>query len=186
MRTRKNTFTLFIFAMLSAPAFAGYSIPTVSRAEILKYGDTAVGTKYVWGGTQWNPDDKSELGADCSGFVQKSWMYPKRMSPQSKVKSGRVTTVELKQAQDGGFPWTRLDTTNYALAERGDAFVYRSNGHGHTFLQAEKKVSGIVSLEARGKKYKTGYVSRSYAKMKATGYRIIKRKNLALSSAPLN
>ena len=196
-----NKFLTSIILAQSTISFAAttkkapYPIPSVTRSEIMNFGDTAVGSRYIWGGTQWNPQNKKELGADCSGFVQKSWMFPQKVSALTKLKSsykidgrtvpGRLTTAEFLSAQDSKYPWTRLNTSDYSQASRGDAYVYRSNGHGHIVLLSKKEATGPITLEARGRKYGIGYTKRTYAKMKSTGYKIIKRNNIATATPAL-
>ncbi|MEZ4815185.1 MAG: NlpC/P60 family protein [Bdellovibrionota bacterium] len=148
-----------------------------SANDILKYADSGVGSPYVWGGSRWSPVNRKILGADCSGFAQKSWGYPKVIETNVSLPSNkRLTTSEFIKAQDAGYPWTRLDKTPYDQALPGDAMVYRTSKGGHIFLVSKTDNSGVVTVEARGKKYGIGYARKSYTYLKNKGYKTIRLK----------
>lgn len=145
--------------------------------DVLQYADSGVGSPYLWGGSRWSVNNRKILGADCSGFAQKAWGYPSVLKSDEAIPdSKRLTTREFLRAQDGGYPWTRLDKTPHSEAQAGDAMVYRSNDSGHIFLVSNKDNSGVVTVEARGKKYGIGYARKSYTYLKNKGYKTLRRK----------
>ena len=46
-------------ALLLLPLPASALCPEITRDEIIKHAKTGVGCKYVWGGTCWDPNNKS-------------------------------------------------------------------------------------------------------------------------------
>jgi len=156
------------------------SLPTSAKGgntEVLKYADSGVGSPYHWGGSRWSVNNRKILGADCSGFTQKAWGYPNITKTDEAIPGAkRLTTREFLKAQDGGYPWIRLDKSPHSDAQAGDAMVYRGNDNGHIFLVSNKDNSGVVTVEARGKKYGIGYSRKSYAYLKNKGYKTLRRK----------
>ncbi len=151
--------------------------PKSGNTEVLKYADSGVGSPYVWGGSRWSVNNRKILGADCSGFTQKAWGYPSVLKTDEAIPGAkRLTTHEFLRAQDGGYPWVRLDKSPHSDAQAGDAMVYRGKSNGHIFLVSNKDNSGVVTVEARGKKYGIGYSRKSYAYLKNKGYKTIRRK----------
>lgn len=145
--------------------------------QILKYADSGVGSPYVWGGSAWSVKNRKSLGADCSGFTQKSWAYPYEQSPETDLPDGkRLSTKEFMSAQDSGYPWTRFDKLSYSDSLPGDAMVRRTSDEGHIFLVSKPDTSGVVTVEARGVKYGIGYSRKSYAYLKSKDYKVIRRK----------
>lgn len=159
------------------PTSSAGSLSTGERNDILKYADSGVGSPYVWGGSKWSVTNRKIMGADCSGFTQKSWGYPSRLSTDQSIPDGkRLTTAQFIKAQDAGYPWKRLDGVAHSSSQPGDAMVYRGKDSGHIFLVSKTDNSGVVTVEARGKKYGIGYSRKSYAYLKNKGYKTI-RKN---------
>lgn len=151
-------------------------ISTGEKTEILKYADSGVGSPYVWGGSRWDVTNRKILGADCSGFTQKSWGYPSRLETDEAIPAGkRLSTSEFVKAQDAGYPWKRLDGVSHSESLPGDAMVYRGKDRGHIFLVSKTDNSGVVTVEARGKKYGIGYARKSFAYLKNKGYKTIRR-----------
>jgi cell wall-associated NlpC family hydrolase len=62
----------YVWAAVLCTDAAWAQIPYKTRADILRYAATGVGSAYIWGGGNWDPNDRSYGGADCSGFVSKS------------------------------------------------------------------------------------------------------------------
>jgi hypothetical protein len=181
-------FSLFSFVFCQAEAMGkrgsnpapqsakGARAPTASGYSILKYADTGVGSPYVWGGSSWSTGNRNALGADCSGFTQKAWAYPELLNPETSLGNSRISTKEFMKAQDGGYPWTRLDKLQYTESQPGDAMVRWDGSEGHIFLVSKTDNSGVTTLEAKGRKYGIGYSRRSYAKLQSQNYKIIRRK----------
>ena len=119
----------------------------VTRQMILDYAKTGVGSPYVWGGTQWDPEDRSWKGPDCSGFVGKAWMLPTRVDPTQEPKD-RWTTLEFHDDRDR---WSSVPKANMLP---GDALVLRANGSGHIVLFNGLDDNGsFKTIEAKGTAY---------------------------------
>ncbi len=146
---------------------------TADSTAILKYADSGVGSPYVWGGSRWSTSNRKLYGADCSGFTQKSWGYPRVTRTDQSLGGSRLSTREFYQAQDGGYPWKRLNISHSASLP-GDAMVYRKGKSGHIFLVKDAQDSGVKTVEARGKKYGIGYSKKNYKYLKNKGYKVIR------------
>jgi cell wall-associated NlpC family hydrolase len=119
----------------------------VTRQAILDYAKTGIGSHYVWGGTQWNPDDKDWKGPDCSGYVGKAWMLPARVDP-TEEPAERWTTLEFHDDRD---LWSDVPKKNMLPA---DALVYRASGSGHIVLfNGETDNGSYKTMEAKGTAY---------------------------------
>ena len=55
-----------VLATVLVSELAQAEIPLKTRADIISYGATAIGSPYIWGGGNWDPDDRAYGGADCS------------------------------------------------------------------------------------------------------------------------
>jgi hypothetical protein len=172
------TLTLILQHYALATSSSANSTVTKKPISILKYADTGVGSPYVWGGSRWTPDNRKLYGADCSGFTQKAWGYPTRISVEKALPANnRLSTKEFMKAQDAGYPWKRIDKFSPSEDSRpGDAMVYRSNGKGHIFLVSKTDDSGVVTLEARGVNYGIGYSRKSNSYLKNKQYKLLRRK----------
>ncbi|NRA68121.1 MAG: C40 family peptidase [Pseudobacteriovorax sp.] len=164
--------TLDDSSSLSQQSLASSKAPSVSRESILSMARAAIGSSYVWGGTQWDPENKNWKGADCSGFAQKVLRLPKEMNPKESISRGRLTTASfIKQSAE----WT---TINRSELEPGDFLVRRKNGAGHIVIYDGEAPNGCIkTLEAKGKAY--GILSTT--KCNLSGYVSKKRNNLAQS-----
>ena len=125
-------------------------IPYKNRQDIVSYGATAIGSPYVWGGGNWDPNDRDFGGADCSGFVCKSWSLT-RWTPYRINYHGPYSTYSLVQTP--GPYWDEVDRSDLIY---GDAIVYRysDNSGGHTYLYLSGDGWGAHEVyEARGSAY---------------------------------
>ncbi len=123
--------------------------PPKTRQDILRYGATGIGSPYVWGGGNWDPNDRAFGGADCSGFVSKCWSIsrwtPYRVNLHGPATSGYIQTP--------GSDWYEVDRADMLY---GDAIVYRYNNNqsGHTYLYLSGDGWGEHEIyEARGTDY---------------------------------
>lgn len=131
---------LCIFTLLFQTSAAFAVPPKMDLHEIIARAQTAVGTTsaytqgnwYTWGAEGWTPyegdigndgvDDQN--GADCSGYVLKSWQVPYSMSYQLENPSTRYTTSEFYY---NNTYWYEISRSSM---QQGDIFVR----DGHTFI----------------------------------------------------
>ncbi len=147
MTARAVMITIQAIAVLAQASSA--AIPEWTRKDILHYGATAIGSPYVWGGSNWDPANRSYGGADCSGFVGKSWALtrwtPYRVSHHPYATSHYINTP--------GAYWDEVARGDMLY---GDAIVYRysdeSGGHTYLYLAGDGWGSHEV-YEARGTAY---------------------------------
>ncbi|MBU0639154.1 MAG: hypothetical protein KKB50_09845 [Planctomycetes bacterium] len=129
---------------------ASAQVPYKTRSDIISYGATAIDSPYIWGGGNWDPDDRDYGGADCSGFVCKSWSLT-RWTPYRVNYHGPYSTASLIQTP--GAYWDEIDRSAMLY---GDAIVYRydNNQSGHTYLYLSGDGWGEHEVyEARGTDY---------------------------------
>jgi hypothetical protein len=127
-------------------AFA--QMPTKTRQDILNYGVTAIGSPYVWGGGNWDPDNRAFGGADCSGFVSKCWSID-RWTPYRVDRHGPSTYNYIRPDSR----WSEVDRADLLY---GDAICYRYNNDqsGHIYLYLSGDGWGDHEVyEARGTDY---------------------------------
>ena len=125
---------LALFVTLAFVAVAVGQTPPKTRMDILRYGVTGIGSPYIWGGGNWDPNDRSFGGADCSGFVSKCWSIsrwtPYRVDLHGPSTAGYINTP--------GSDWYEVDRSDLIY---GDAIVYRYNdnqsGHTYTYLSGD-------------------------------------------------
>ncbi len=113
-----------------------------SRADIIEYALTGVGSRYVWGGNSWSRDDRSEGGADCSGFAIRTWAFPYDAPPEDKIpRIGNTSTLYYEMLN-----WDRVDR-NDALP--GDILV-RTGDPGHAMVFHEFSDDGSINVIQAG------------------------------------
>ena len=139
----------YVLAVVLVADAAQAQVPAKTRADILRYAATGIGSPYVWGGGNWDPNDRSSGGADCSGFVSKSWSLTK-WTPYRVDLHGYSTADFIVTP---GPYWTEVDRGSLIY---GDALVYRydanQSGHTYIFLAGDGWGSHEV-YEARGTAY---------------------------------
>lgn len=60
----------------ASPALA-CTCPLATDNYLIDFGRSGVGSPYLWGHAAWKTSDRSWKGADCSGFLIKSWQVPR-------------------------------------------------------------------------------------------------------------
>ena len=118
------TLSRSILVAIATPAIAGAAwaqMPDRTRKDILDYAATGIGSPYVWGGAQWDPNDRLFGGADCSGFISKSWSIT-QWSPYRVHLHGPATYHYIQ-------PDTRWYEVDRADLRYGDAICYRYNNN---------------------------------------------------------
>jgi hypothetical protein len=137
------------WVVLGGAVSASAQVPSKTRAEIVRYAATGIGSPYVWGGGNWDPNNRTFGGADCSGFVSKSWSLT-QWSPYRTDLHGYSTSDFIETP---GPYWTEVDRGALIY---GDAIVYRynSNQSGHTYIYLAGDGWGEHEVyEARGTDY---------------------------------
>ena len=122
--------------------------PAMSRDEILALASSGVGYSYWWGHGRWDPSNHAypgkcsgscgkcshwaspkggaEYGADCSGFVAKTWQVPSATSP--KIDSHPYSTYNFRYEKTHWYPIKKSEL------KAGDALVYSTGTKGHIAL----------------------------------------------------
>jgi hypothetical protein len=139
-----------VMVLIFAAEVSSGEIPDKTRRDIVNYGATAIGSPYVWGGGNWDPNDRDFGGADCSGFVCKCWSLT-RWTPYRADYHGPYSTYNLIQT-----PGPYWDEVNRSDLIYGDAMVYRysDDSGGHTYLYLSSDGWGEHEVyEARGSAY---------------------------------
>jgi len=147
MSRARASFWVLVAILGAELSFA--EIPYRTRQDVIEYGTTGIGSPYVWGGGNSDPNDRGFGGADCSGFVSKSWALT-RWTPYRVNYHGYSTYHYI---QTPGDYWTQVDRSDLLY---GDAIVYRyndnQNGHIYLFLSGDGWGEHEV-YEARGSAY---------------------------------
>ena len=123
--------------------------PPKTRRDIVEYAASAIDSPYVWGGANWDPDDRSFGGADCSGFVSKAWSIPRWSPYRVNIHGPSTYSYIITPATD----WDEVSRSDLLY---GDAIVYRynSNQSGHIYLYLSGDGWGAHEVyEARGSDY---------------------------------
>lgn len=151
--------------LLAPPALA--APPNMTRDGIIDIAKTGVGCPYVWGGTCWDPNNKSWKGADCSGYVTVCWQIPKASKTTDCLSHYYTTYSYYNQTTH----WTNISRNDL---QKADALVYRKDGAGHIVLYVSGDKWGTAEVyEARGTAYgivhRQKTVSSSYVARKRNG-----------------
>lgn len=159
---------------------------TSGRDGAITRAKTGVGFSYWWGHGRWlssgptssnkgvctgscpNCSHSGSYGADCSGFVAKTWQIPSTNTDLS-VDSHPYGTIHFIGSNAN---WRTVSRAN---AAKGDAFVYNTNGAGHIFLYESGDAWGSLwAYEARGCSYGIVHnlrsVTSAYKVIRRTGY----------------
>jgi MYXO-CTERM domain-containing protein len=148
--------------------------PTMTRDQIIDMAKGGVGCPYVWGGTCWDPNNKSWKGPDCSGYVTKCWQIP-GASKTTDCLPHYYTTASFYN--DTTY-WTHISRDDLL---KGDALVYRTSSAGHIVLYVSGDKWGTAEVyEARGTAY--GIVHRM--KSVDSSYKARRRVNL-ITATPM-
>ena len=156
------------------PAPAAALCPEITRDDIITHAKSGVGCKYVWGGTCWDPNNKSWKGADCSGYVTKCWQIP-AASKYTDCVSHYYTTATF---DTGTTHWTHISRNDLL---KGDALNYRSGGSGHIVIYYSGDKWGSAQVyEARGTAYGIIYRTKSVS----SSYKARRRHRLKSGTTP--
>jgi hypothetical protein len=139
-----------VLAVVLAADICLAQVPDKTRQDIIRYAATGIGSPYIWGGGNWDPNDRGFGGADCSGFVSKSWSLT-HWTPYRVNYHGPYSTASLIVTP--GPYWDEVDRSDLRY---GDAIVYRYDGNtsGHTYIYLSGDGWGEHEVyEARGSAY---------------------------------
>ncbi len=177
----------FIIMVLGICALQNYA---TAKLGAIQYASTAVGSRYIFGGSTWDPKNRRYGGSDCAGLVLKAWKWPvaigyrDQLRPSYVVRGksvpGKLYTGTMLYPERYKLPWSK--TKDLSKSSVGDALTYNSGGSGHTFLYVGKRNGMVRSLEARSRKHGIGYFERSLPSLKRTGYAVLKPKNFGGTS----
>jgi hypothetical protein len=180
--------TLVVVALVALAAPAHTAPAAMTRDEIIGLARSGVGYSYWWGHGRWRSDGaqhgscsgscpgcshSGSYGADCSGFVAKTWQVP---SPSPVTTDAHPYST--REFRYNTTHWTRIARDS---AKKADAFVYRNDANtgGHIVLYESGDAWGqIWAYEAKGCSYGIKHNLRSLS----SAYVGIRRNNLA--SAP--
>jgi|GEM_PF-4402084 len=187
----KFTITLALLNSSIAISATQSFLEKLSPDNIINYAETALGSKYIWGGDTWNPKDRS-YGPDCSGLVQKAWGWPKRVGykdhiPSIQLANGsetlpKLNTTHMLTNSKHKNSWTTTPLNgNENKVEKADALT--RPGHTMLVISPLNKSGNYRSIEAVGGKVtkKTAYFNRKLSWLKSEGYKIQRRKNIVKS-----
>lgn len=129
-------------------------------ANVLARARSGVGFSYWWGHARWTSGGPTssnsgyctgtcpscthsgQNGADCSGLLAKAWSLG---STALEYDQHPYSTYNFRYESTH---WHQVPTAN---VREGDAFVYNSNGAGHTFIYAGgDKWGSMWAYEAKG------------------------------------
>jgi len=133
-----------------------------TRSAAMGRAYDGVGFSYWWGHARWRPEGPTSstkgscsgscpscshsgsYGADCSGFVAKVWQVGSNNSDIT-VDSHPYSTVSLDSDT------SQWHTISRSSLQTADAFVYNSNGAGHTMIYEKGDGWGSLwALECKG------------------------------------
>ncbi|MDD9945019.1 MAG: carboxypeptidase regulatory-like domain-containing protein [Myxococcales bacterium] len=151
---------LMFWSSLAQAQFEDVGRQTTTRSRILQIGRSALDNGYKWGGSTWSVDPAGHvscsftmcsgceckkrnangscfsyypiggLGADCSGFVGKSWEVPGPRSPEMPERvSGTAGFIQ------SGTHWDTIAATDI---RPGDSMAWNNGSAGHVVLIKEK------------------------------------------------
>jgi hypothetical protein len=150
---RASRLIALLVLLTAGPAAA--AIPSMTRDEIISIAKSGVGCPYVWGGTCWNPSNKSWKGADCSGYVTVCWQIPSASKTTDCLPHYYTTST----FQNSSTHWSSISRDNLI---KGDALVYNSGSAGHIILYYSGDKWGTAQVyEAKGSAYGIVYGSKS-------------------------
>ncbi|MCK5796289.1 MAG: hypothetical protein KAI47_03845, partial [Deltaproteobacteria bacterium] len=132
---------------LSLASTQAAAIPTINRDEIIDIAKSGVGSPYIWGGTCWDPKNRSWKGPDCSGYVTTCWQIPNASETTDCLPHYYTTSTFVNNTTH----WTKISRDDLI---RGDALVYNNGSYGHIILyDAGDKWGAAEVYEARGSAY---------------------------------
>jgi hypothetical protein len=175
-------------AVVSAAFAASAECPSISRDDIVRLCNQAMGYSYYWGHASWRTDGAShgscsgscpdcthsgQYGADCSGLAGKVWQVPRASAVTEDYHPYSTYNFRYETTH-----WTRV--SRGAAMIRGDALVYNTDGHGHIMIYDSGDAWGTPKVwECKGCSYGCVHGSHSIT----TSYIGIRRHNLATQPA---
>src|SRR5262245_50515733 len=117
------------------------ALSTMSPDDIIERAKPAMGYSYWWAHGAWRTDGaqhgscsgncpscshSGSYGADCSGLVAKVWQVPNDIDVTNDAHPYSTYNFRYESTH-----WSAVDRSS---AQKGDAFVYHTNGAGHTFI----------------------------------------------------
>jgi LysM repeat protein len=188
MKTLNHYLTL---SLILSPLVSEAALKTVSRSEIIDYAKSAAGSRYIFGGSKWDPQNRKFGGPDCAGLVLKAWRWPLEINYRDTLQGsyvvdgerlpGKLYTGTMLDVNKYHLPWSK--TKDYSLAQAGDAFTFNNGSHGHTFIMISEDKGVYKSIEARSSKLGVGYFERSESYIRNANYSLLKRNNVKGSKA---
>lgn len=147
-------------------------IGTYYRSDARDYALTGNGDGYEWGGGCWDGDgnddtpnapDSNGEGADCSGFVFKTWKLPNNQTGALFKKWAKLDNIhgpyQAWEIRDQVGPAIIDLNKTYATTVYMDAFASAT----HTGMIYDEQSDGFDRIiEAKGDAYGTGIWRRSY------------------------
>ncbi len=138
----------------------GFASTAITRANFLSIGAASVGFSYYWGGGRLadgapkgscygscpNCTHSGSYGADCSGFIGKTWLLPASLPMDSNKHPYSTASFATSSSL-----WTMVSRSTL---QPGDALNYRSGGSGHIVMYDKNDPWGSFwAYEARGCSY---------------------------------
>ncbi|NMB75358.1 MAG: carboxypeptidase-like regulatory domain-containing protein [Myxococcales bacterium] len=183
---------LALVVVTAAVVFSGRAAiaecPSISRDDIVRLCNQAMGYSYYWGHASWRSDGAShgscsgscpncthsgQYGADCSGLAGKVWQVPRASAVTEDYHPYSTYNFRYETTH-----WTRVARGGTMI--RGDALVYNSNGSGHIMIYDSGDAWGTPKVwECKGCSYGCVHGSHSIS----TSYIGIRRHNLATQPA---
>lgn len=189
MKTIQKIISIFISIAFTPMAVAAINLVEITPKDIINYAESAAGSKYKLGYSQWDPDNREWGGVDCGGLVQKAWRWPTPLNYKTKMKDsykvqgqtvpGKLFTGAMLEVKKHKLPWTMSSQLN--TAQIGDSFTFYNGGEtGHTLLVAGaiNDDGKVKSLEARSSKYGVGYFERTISELEGKKYKLLRRNNV--------
>jgi hypothetical protein len=134
---------------------------SITRDQIISIAKSGVNYSYWWGHGRWRNDGaqhgscsgscpscshNGSYGADCSGFVTKTWQIPGPISITQDAHPYSTLTFRFSSTH-----WKQIGRGE---VKKGDAFVYNTDGAGHIFLYESGDAWGNVkAYECKGCSY---------------------------------
>ncbi|MBA4371094.1 MAG: hypothetical protein C0418_05915 [Coriobacteriaceae bacterium] len=166
-----------VFALAAAPAEAlACTCPTRYDYQCIDFARTAVGSWYVWGGSQWSTTDRNWKGADCSGLLCKGWQVAVASRADSAYHPYSTTNLF-----NNTYHWYSVSRGS---AWKGDAVGYPPAGteSGHVVMYYYGSPYGqayVIEAPRAGYRIRQGYKDISASK-----WQFRRRHNLTLTAGP--
>jgi hypothetical protein len=153
--------TLALVLLLSAAATPALAVPGISRQQIITIAKSGVGCPYKWGGTCWDPNNKSWKGADCSGYATVCWQIPSTSkttdclphyytSSAYKSQSTSWSSISRNDLLEGDLLTSGSHVVIYAGGDKwGSAQVYEARGSAYGIVHRTRSLSSSFVARRR-------------------------------------